>query len=73
MDVALVVLAIVVALVTIDATARLDDRRARQPERDPAITTQKIVVDLTSRERRSRGFEGLRAKAKSSDSAREDD
>jgi hypothetical protein len=49
----LVVLAIVVALVAIDAIGRLDERR--QPKlkarpKDPSmISTQKIVVDLSKR------------------------
>jgi len=49
MEVALVVLAIVVALVAVDAIARLDERKPRDDEeRDPGITaTQKIVVDLS--------------------------
>lgn len=53
MDVALVVLAIVVALVAIDAIGRLDERKPRPPVRDsdPGITTQKIVVDLSRRDR----------------------
>ncbi|MBA2543583.1 MAG: hypothetical protein H0V17_28335 [Deltaproteobacteria bacterium] len=55
MDVTLVVLAIVVVLVAIDAIGRLDERRHRNPS-DVAgdavsITTQKIVVDLTGRDR----------------------
>lgn len=49
MDVALVVLAIVVAVVAIDALARLDGRRASERPRD-GVTTQKIVVDLAGRE-----------------------
>lgn len=45
-----VILAIVVALVAIDAIGRLDERRPRKPPRDEtAITTQKIVVDLSKR------------------------
>jgi hypothetical protein len=52
MDSALVVLVIVVVLVAIDAIGRLDERRPRaRPAPDPAITTRKIVVDLTGRER----------------------
>jgi len=52
--VVLVVLAVVVALVAIDAIARLDERsarrRSRAAPRDPsAISTQKIVVDLSKR------------------------
>jgi hypothetical protein len=50
----LVVLAIVVALVAVDAIGRLDER-GRRPDREPsaadptAVTTQKIVVDLSNR------------------------
>lgn len=45
-----VVLAIVVALVAIDAIGRLDERRPKKQLRDEtAITTQKIVVDLSKR------------------------
>jgi hypothetical protein len=52
MDSALVVLVIVVVLVAIDAIGRLDERRPRPaPAPDAAITTRKIVVDLTGRER----------------------
>ena len=55
--VVLVVLAVVVALVAIDALARLDERGARRreaagkaPRRDEAIvSTQKIVIDLSKR------------------------
>jgi hypothetical protein len=55
--VVLVVLAIVVALVAIDAIAKLDERAARRreaagktPRRDDGtITTQKIVIDLSRR------------------------
>ena len=47
----LVILAIVVAVVAIDAIARLDERRPRPKPRDQAmISTQKIVVDLTKRQ-----------------------
>jgi hypothetical protein len=53
----LVVLAIVVALVAIDAIGKLDERAARKreasgkaPRRDDGgISTQKIVIDLTKR------------------------
>ena len=52
--VVLVGLAIVVALVAIDAIARLDERRVKPPgarEKDPCITSsQKIVVDLSKRQ-----------------------
>ena len=46
-----VILAIVVALVAIDAIGRLDERRPRKrpPRDETAITTQKIVVDLSKR------------------------
>jgi hypothetical protein len=50
--VVLVVLAVVVALVAVDAIARLDERRPRRkpPAQDEAsISTQKIIVDLTKR------------------------
>ena len=54
--VVLIGLAIVVALVAVDAIARLDERRRRDPpsdtdtERDRNVTsTQKIVVDLSKR------------------------
>ena len=51
--VVLVVLAVVVALVAIDAIARLDERGKdppRQRDRDEtSISTQKIIVDLTKR------------------------
>jgi hypothetical protein len=55
--VVLIVLALVVALVAIDAIARLDERAARRrqksgkaPKRDDGgITTQKIVIDLSRR------------------------
>jgi hypothetical protein len=62
MDVTLVVLAIVVALVAIDGIARqesrsiggrLDERKSRPDVSEDAvsITTPKIVVDLTGRDR----------------------
>jgi hypothetical protein len=50
--VVLIVLALVVAAVAIDAIARLDERpyRWRRPERDESlISTQKIVIDLSKR------------------------
>jgi hypothetical protein len=51
MDTALVVLAIVVSLVAIDALGKLDERKQRTITRDPSVTTtQKIVVDLTDRD-----------------------
>jgi len=43
--VVLLVLAIVVAIVAIDAIARLDQRRPRPRRRD----TKKVIVDLTKR------------------------
>jgi hypothetical protein len=52
MDITLVVLAIVVALVAIDGIARLDERKPRRVREDQtAVTTQKIVVDLSGRDR----------------------
>jgi hypothetical protein len=51
--VVLIILALVVAVVAIDAIARLDERRPRpelKAKRDQSmISTQKIVVDLTKR------------------------
>ena len=49
--VVLVILALVVAVVAIDAIARLDERRpgAPKPKDETQISTQKIVVDLTKR------------------------
>jgi hypothetical protein len=48
--VVLVILALVVAVVAIDAIARLDERRPRpKPADESMISTQKIVVDLTKR------------------------
>lgn len=49
--VTLVVLAIVIALVAVDAIARLDERAPRRRERrdETVISTQKIVVDLSKR------------------------
>lgn len=46
-----VVLAIVVALVAVDAIGRLDERRpAKKKHKDESIiSTQKIVVDLSKR------------------------
>lgn len=61
MDITLVVLAIVVALVAIDGVGRafsavpggrLDERKPkRRLEDQAAVTTQKIVVDLSGRDR----------------------
>jgi hypothetical protein len=43
-------LALIIAFVTIDAVARLDERRPpREPRDEATITTQKIVIDLTRR------------------------
>ena len=49
--VVLVVLALVVALVAIDALGRLDERRPqkRLKKDESIISTQKIVVDLSKR------------------------
>lgn len=55
--VVLVVLAVVVALVAVDALARLDERAGRRREADrkarrrdqSMISTQKIVIDLSKR------------------------
>ncbi len=53
--VVLVVLAVVIALVAIDAIGRLDERGARRQKAEPrasdeaSITTQKIIVDLSKR------------------------
>ena len=48
----LIILALVVAVVAIDAIARLDERRPRrrQVRDESVISTQKIVVDLTKRQ-----------------------
>ena len=52
MESALVVLVIVVALVAIDAIGRLDERKQPPADKDPSVpTTQKIVVDLSGRDR----------------------
>ena len=51
----LIVLALVVAAVAIDAIAKLDERRPRrdrpraEPRDETVISTQKIIVDLTKR------------------------
>ena len=49
--VVLIVLALVVAVVAIDAIARLDERRKppAKPRDESLISTQKIVVDLSKR------------------------
>ena len=47
--VVLVILAMVVAVVAIDAIARLDERRPPKPRDETMISTQKIIVDLTKR------------------------
>jgi hypothetical protein len=48
----LIILALVVAVVAIDAIGRLDERRPkrRQVRDESVISTQKIVVDLTKRQ-----------------------
>lgn len=50
--VVLIILAVVVAAVAIDAIGRLDERRPRrrQDRDESVISTQKIVVDLTKRQ-----------------------
>ena len=52
MEITLVVLAIVVVAVAIDALGRLDERRPRgEPVRGGGhVTTEKIIVDLSDRE-----------------------
>lgn len=49
--VVLVILALVVAVVAIDAIARLDERRPpkKKLSDETMISTQKIIVDLTKR------------------------
>ena len=48
--VVLVFLAVLVAFVSIDALAKLDERRRPKRPRDPTlISTQKIIVDLSKR------------------------
>ena len=47
---ALIVLAIVVGVVAIDALGRLDERRPAEPSEADVTTTQKIVVDLSDRD-----------------------
>lgn len=45
-----IVLGLVIALVAIDAIARLDERGSRRQARDERlISTQKIVIDLSKR------------------------
>jgi hypothetical protein len=48
-SVAVIVLALVVALVAIDAIARLDERRPRRRPPDDPAKQDKITVDLTKR------------------------
>jgi len=48
MEGALLVLAIVVVIVAVDAIGRFDERRAPRPD-EKAIVTEKIVVDLKGR------------------------
>jgi hypothetical protein len=55
MSLALVVLAIVVALVAIDAIGRLDERRYRPPPPDPSAS-MRITVDLAGRDRDERSI-----------------
>jgi hypothetical protein len=50
MELVLVVLAMVVTIVAIDAIGRFDERRPKPPPETP-ITTGKIVVDMDSRDR----------------------
>ena len=51
MELVPVVLAMIVVLVAIDAIGRLDERRA-ETETETAITSsEKIVVDMTDRDR----------------------
>jgi hypothetical protein len=48
--VVIVFLAVLVAFVSIDAVARLDERRRPKRAHDPTmISTQKIIVDLSKR------------------------
>ena len=52
MEVTLIALAIVVVAVAIDAIGRLDERRQQhEPVEASPITSEKIVVDLTGRDR----------------------
>lgn len=51
MALVLVVLAMLVILVGIDAGFRLDERRAKAPPDANPITSEKIVVDLSDRDR----------------------
>ncbi len=48
-SVALILLGAVVLVVAIDAIGRLDERGPRRGRDESAITTQKIIVDLTKR------------------------
>ena len=50
MEIALIILAIVVAVVAIDAIGRLDERRPVVAKEEDVTTTQKIVVDLNNRD-----------------------
>lgn len=50
MEIALIVLAVVVAVVAIDALGRLDERRSPPPREVEITTTQKIIVDLDNRD-----------------------
>jgi len=45
-----IILALVIAFVTIDALARLDERTPpRKPRDESSISTEKIVIDLSKR------------------------
>ena len=50
MELVLVVLAMIVIIVAIDGFGRLDERRPKPPPETP-ITSEKIVVDMTDRDR----------------------
>lgn len=50
MELVLVVLAMIVIIVAIDAIGRLDERR-KKPVPETPITSEKIVVDMTNRDR----------------------
>ena len=46
----LVVIAVVVAAVSIDAIGRFDERRAAKPKKDQSSISQKSIVDLSKRD-----------------------
>ena len=50
MEIALIVLAVVVAVVAIDALGRLDERRPQPPREVEITTSEKIIVDLDNRD-----------------------